>query len=118
MKKYEHKGADYRRLIGSARWRTLRNSYLSQYPLCEDCLVAGRTRVATVVHHIKPIEDYIGDIYRMRELAYSWTNLRALCDICHTQAHINLKSKSKASNIKRKEQLTQQFIARYLGEDA
>lgn len=115
MKKYRDKGKDYTRLINSNKWRILRNSYLREYPICEDCLLAGRTKPASVVHHIKPIEDYIGDFHRMQELAYSWFNLRALCDACHTKAHIDLKSKSKSANIRRKEQLTQQFIDKYIG---
>ena len=55
----------------SSRWRKLRDWYIRQHPLCEEC---GRAR-ATEVDHIREIKDG-GD-------AMSESNLRALCHRCH-----------------------------------
>lgn len=108
-----NKGQAYTALINCTRWRAVRKDYLTQHPLCEDCLQAGRTTAATLVHHIKPLEDYIGNAIVMEVLAYDESNLRALCHDCHIAVHIALKSKSKDANRKRKEGLTEAFMKRF-----
>jgi 5-methylcytosine-specific restriction protein A len=63
--------ADYGR-----RWRTIRNLYISQHPLCELCQAAGRMVPATEVHHRVPL-DAGGTNHD--------DNLQALCKPCHSR---------------------------------
>lgn len=39
------------------KWTKLRNRYLSEHPLCEECLLENKSTLATIVHHKIPIED-------------------------------------------------------------
>ena len=63
----------------TARWLHLRELKLHHNPLCEVCMKAGKTVLATLVHHIKPIKDG-GSMY-------DWNNLMSLCSECHTNIH-------------------------------
>ena len=54
-------------------WLRLRSRYLAAKPTCNDC-----RRLATEVHHIKPIRDY-------PELRLVWENLMGLCKSCHSK---------------------------------
>ena len=58
------------------RYRALRNLYIQQHPLCEECLKHGRTTPAEEVHHIKPVK-WGGE--------HSFDNFMALCQSCHTK---------------------------------
>ena len=65
----------------SAKWRKKRTVVLArdQYR-CVECRKYGRITQATIVHHIKPYEDY-------PELAFMSSNLESLCAACHAKAH-------------------------------
>ena len=65
----------------SAKWRKKRTVVLArdQYR-CVECKKYGRIREATIVHHIKPYEEY-------PELAFVSSNLESLCAACHAKAH-------------------------------
>ena len=56
------------------RWKRIRSLTLSAEPLCRMCLASGTTVPATVVDHIKPIED--GGTHET-------SNLQPLCKRCH-----------------------------------
>lgn len=77
----EHQRPNYatRRLYRTARWAALRNSVLNAEPLCVECKAAGRTEIATDVHHK---QKHGGDLrlFWMRE------NLEGLC-AAHHSAH-------------------------------
>ena len=60
------------------RWRRLRAMKLSTDPLCEMCSARGRTTLATVVDHKKPISDG-GE-------PWDWDNLQSLCKTDHDAA--------------------------------
>ncbi len=60
------------------RWRRLRAAKLAADPLCWMCLTRGRTTLATVVDHRKPISDG-GD-------PWEWDNLQSLCKTDHDAA--------------------------------
>ena len=61
-----------------ARWRIVRESQLSEFPLCAICWKNGRATSATCVDHIVPI--------RVNpDLLYDPTNLQSLCDSCHAR---------------------------------
>lgn len=56
--------------------KKIQPAYLRAHPLCEKCLREGRTRAATLVHHIKPTkEGGTHDTY----------NLEASCNPCHEE---------------------------------
>lgn len=59
-----------------ARWRKIRNAYITTHPLCEDCLERGDTTPAAEVHHILPLE---------HGGTHDEANLRALCKPCHSR---------------------------------
>lgn len=39
---------------GLKRWKVLRAEQLTRQPLCQRCLSYGRTKAATVAHHVVP----------------------------------------------------------------
>ena len=59
-----------------ARWRRIRAAYISQHPLCEDCLAQGKTTPVQEVHNILPLED---------DGSHDFNNLRSLCKPCHSR---------------------------------
>ena len=59
----------------TTRWRKLRKRFISQFPLCAECLTFDKVVEAKVVDHIKPIKDG-GEMY-------DWDNLQSLCHSCH-----------------------------------
>lgn len=88
------KSADYRRLIGSARWRALRAEKIARSPLCEDCLLEDRATYASEVHHVRPVET-ADSIRGMEALMFDPNNLRSLCAKCHQKTHECMNSRSK-----------------------
>lgn len=67
-------------------WATVRKTYLSQHPLCEQCEKEGRVRPAKEVHHIKALQDG-GE--RLNP-----DNFMAVCRECHrkfTEAEIRAR---------------------------
>lgn len=75
-----------RRIYDSGRWRQLRLVKLQSDPLCEECAAAGRTRLATQVHHERSFTEAV-DMAAARALAFDYGNLRSLCDECHGRIH-------------------------------
>lgn len=75
-KRYEKYGRDpaVRRRYGRA-WKRIRDSYISQHPLCEECERDGRLTKAEEVHHILPLS---------RGGTHDRSNLMALCKSCHS----------------------------------
>lgn len=65
-------------------WRKLRETYLKEHPLCEDCLAEGKVTPATDVHHVK-------SPFRGKEINWmlllNYNNLAALCKECHGNRH-------------------------------
>ena len=70
----------------SRGWRSLRNSYINTHPLCERCLLNGRSVPATDAHHIVPFLRGKTDEERW-SLLLSYGNLMALCEECHHEVH-------------------------------
>lgn len=75
-------------LYDNAKWRRKRAAILrrDQYR-CVECKKYGRITEATIVHHIKPYEEY-------PELSYENSNLESLCTVCHNKAHPEKGTKS------------------------
>lgn len=66
-----------RKLYNSANWKSLRESFLRENPLCRMCAIANKTVAANTVDHIIP---HKGDT----TLFVSWDNLQSLCHSCHS----------------------------------
>lgn len=109
-----HRTPDYQRLIRSRRWRRLRAAYLTEHPLCEDCMMKDKTTPAKEVHHIRPIESQAGRPDEMAALCFDPLNLRALCHACHMEAHRVLASSSKEVAKERAKESLDAFAARFL----
>lgn len=60
-----------------ARWQKRRTSYLAEYPLCVQCLAAGRTTASVQVDHIVPISGADDPKF------WDESNWQALCTPCH-----------------------------------
>lgn len=59
-----------------SKWRKARKTYLSEHPLCVECLKHGKYIQATVVDHIVP--------HRMdMKLFWDKSNWQSLCKTCH-----------------------------------
>lgn len=61
----------------SVEWKRVRNLQLMQHPICQECERQGKVTPATVVDHIKPINEG-GERLDQR-------NLQSLCETCHNK---------------------------------
>ena len=73
------------KLIKSSKWRKVRNEYLHEHPTCERC-----GKLATEVHHIKPLTRFKNDLPKMEQMAFDEDNLMAVCPSCHVKLHVEL----------------------------
>ena len=80
------KGKQYDKLRGNAaqrgynhRWRIYQSEYLKHNPLCTMCKDKGLLVPATVIDHIKPVEDGQSD-----PLFWQASNHQPLCRDCHS----------------------------------
>ena len=78
------------RYYNSKQWYTLRNSYIREHPLCEECLKQGNVTPATQVHHIVPFMSGIDEMTRWRLLT-DVDNIMSVCDDCHHELHRKLR---------------------------
>ncbi len=107
------KDKDYKRLIHTRRWLTLRRHKLTAQPLCELCKEQGRTEAATEVHHIKPVED--GLSFREKEtLMFDPHNLMSLCHACHVRVHTDMGRSGRKHARRRAEEQRRRFAERFI----
>lgn len=76
----------YKNIYNTSRWRKLRMSYISDNPLCEECLNNGIIKEAEHVHHKKEISSGKDEL-EMKALAFDYNNLQSLCSDCHKKKH-------------------------------
>lgn len=82
------KETDMRKLRQKAyqnkHWRKMRDTYLKEHPICEECLKKGIVTPAEDVHHIK-------SPFRGGEVNYNmlldYHNLESVCKDCHGEIH-------------------------------
>ena len=71
----------------TTQWRKVRKQYISENPLCEECLRNGRTTPGTMVDHKKQINRI--DTFDTKNGKYGepldFDNLQTLCDRCHAK---------------------------------
>ena len=77
---------DYSKLYNSQQWKNLRNWYWRQHPLCEDCLLKGKTTPAVHVHHIHEISKGHNEQEKW-DILTDEDNLVSLCLDCHLRRH-------------------------------
>ena len=87
-KTFERKETDMRKLrrdaYNNSTWRNLRNTYMRNHPICEDCLAKGKVTPAEDIHHkVSPFKN--GEINY--NLLLDYDNLVALCKNCHGIRH-------------------------------
>ena len=75
------------------RWKKLRDWFKLHHPLCEDCLINGRSVPADEVHHIRPFSSGATEDEKIA-LLLDPTNLICLCRTCHLKRHGYLKNRS------------------------
>lgn len=73
-------------LYNSTQWVKLRKAHIMQNPLCEQCLIEGKTKLAEEVHHIRPISTGADEL-EMMSIAYDPYNLMSLCVKHHHEIH-------------------------------
>lgn len=83
----ERRNKKWGKYYGDRRYTRLRDWYMSEHVLCQDCLFEGRSVPATELHHIKPFSRGKTEEERM-ELLLDWEhNYVALCKSCHEKRH-------------------------------
>lgn len=87
-KNTHHNNTDMRKLRQDAynqtAWRKLREVYLKQNPLCEECIKKNKVTPATSVHHRQsPFSK--GQVNQYLFLDYE--NLESVCHECHSIIH-------------------------------
>ena len=90
VNRHNNKWAKY---YHNKQWKLLREWQITNYPLCYDCALNGRSRAATQVHHIIPFSTGATEEERM-ELLLSPENITSLCRECHLKRHGYLKNRS------------------------
>ena len=87
-----------RKAYNNTEWRKLRDTYIKEHPLCEDCLDKGKVVPAEDVHHISsPFST--GEINYGKLL--DGNNLKALCKECHAARHNHTENKPTIQDVLR-----------------
>lgn len=73
-------------LYNTKQWKKLRNYYIMNHPLCENCSKYGLVTPATQVHH-KRIINSGKTLDEQKKLLLDENNLMALCTSCHQLLH-------------------------------
>ena len=81
--KHTNQSAKY---YNSKYWMNLRNSYIVNHPLCEECLKEDIITPAEHVHHIKEFLKGVDDGERW-SLLLDENNLMSVCVKCHHKLH-------------------------------
>ncbi len=109
------KDSDYRRMIHSNRWVSLRRRVLTAHPLCEKCEADGFVTAAREVHHRVPVESASNPAEKER-LMFSEGNLEALCHACHVERHVALGRSGKAATRRLRASQLDDFNSHYFGD--
>lgn len=89
---YQQRRRERQKIYNTSTWQKLRQNYLSQHPLCEECLKKGIIRSAKDIHHIISFMS-TDDMCEREILAFDSSNLQALCRTCHCEKHNKKGSK-------------------------
>ena len=73
-----------RKAYNTTAWRKMRDTYMHEHPICEECLKKGKVTPAEDIHHIRsPFKG--GEINYGLVLDYD--NLMSVCKVCHQAIH-------------------------------
>lgn len=73
-----------RKAYNNTTWRKLRDLFLKEHPICQDCVAKGKITPAVDIHHLRsPFKG--GEVNYGLLLDYN--NLAALCKECHAERH-------------------------------
>lgn len=75
------------------QWKLLREWQITNYPLCHDCALNGRSVPAEHVHHIIPFSSGTTETEKL-QLLLDPDNIVSLCRECHDKRHGKLKTKN------------------------
>jgi 5-methylcytosine-specific restriction enzyme A len=78
--KYDSKRGNSAQRGYDADWLFIRSKKINKDSLCEVCLKSKKFIIATLVHHIKPIETH-------PQLRLTLSNLQSVCISCHEIIH-------------------------------
>lgn len=80
------KDKEWSAFYGSRSWKTLRDWYIREHPLCENCLRYDITTPADEIHHRTPFR--LGKSKDDKwKLFLDPNNLMSLCKSCHLRIH-------------------------------
>ena len=84
---YKHEArVNSMKYYNSKAWKTLREAYIMNHPLCEICITKGISRQAEDVHHVIPF--FTGQSEDEKwSLLLDPSNLQSLCSHCHHEVH-------------------------------
>lgn len=91
--KYNH-NKEAAKYYNSKLWNNLRNRYIREHPLCENCNHYNIVKPAEHVHHIRPFMRGLTDQERW-QLLLDEDNLKSLCIACHHEEHKRLNHMNK-----------------------
>lgn len=77
---------DCSQFYSSPAWQRLRNTFITEHPVCECCLEHKRVTPAEHVHHRRPFK-YGKNEEEQWSLFLNQNNLVALCECCHYAIH-------------------------------
>lgn len=80
----------WNRYYQNKAWKRLRQWFMRNHLICEDCMFEGRSVPAENCHHKVPFSWFVDDKDRMNALLDD-ENLVALCEECHHKRHKQLK---------------------------
>ena len=86
IKKKHNNPKQSAKYYNSKAWKTLRNLYIREHPLCEMCLNEGKTTPAEEIHHIVPFLTGLTAQQRWALLSDK-NNLMSLCSKHHKEIH-------------------------------
>lgn len=96
--KYKEPLTTSQTIYNKQQWKKLRNSYIAEHPLCEECMKKGKITPAEEVHHKIPFLS--GSTYQEQiNLAYDYNNLMSVCSKCHADLHKELNSQRYSSKL-------------------
>ena len=86
VKRHNEKWNHY---YGSVAWKHLRDYYKSLHPICQECMINGRSVPAEHLHHRIPFSWF--DLEEDRRAALlDIENLEPVCAECHSKIHQHL----------------------------
>ena len=81
---------DCGKYYNSQAWKSLRNEYFNNHPLCEECLKRDIVSPGEHVHHKLPFIKGVNEQQKW-DILLNINNLITLCETCHYGIHDRMK---------------------------